>query len=163
MAWTERSDNVPGYVYLIEAKNVSGVIPGPLLKKCKIGLSRNPEMRLDALHNSQPPCDYVILRTIYVEDMVEVEDLLHKDFKHCNVKLNKSREWFDLNPLDFWRVQMAFSRYGREYGLRKVKPVPVRAVVGGLVALLGIGILIGQVVRQPQSESTPQVEVNTWK
>ncbi|BAZ71374.1 hypothetical protein NIES4106_61710 (plasmid) [Fischerella sp. NIES-4106] len=160
MAWTERSDNVPGYVYLIEAENVTGIIPGSLLRKCKIGLSRNPEIRLDALHSSQPCCNYVILRTIYVEDMAEVETLLHNDFKHCNIKLNKSREWFSLNPLDFWRVQMAFNRYGREYGLRKVKPIPVRAVVGGLVALLGIGILIGQVVRQPPQ---PQTEVESWK
>ncbi|MBW4435357.1 MAG: GIY-YIG nuclease family protein [Pelatocladus maniniholoensis HA4357-MV3] len=160
MAWTQRNDSVPGYCYLIEAVGINGIIPGRLVRRCKIGLSKNPEMRLDALHSSQPPCDYVILKTIFVEDMASVEDLLHKDFKHCNIKLNKSREWFDLSPLDFWRVQMAFNRYGREYGLRKVKPVPVRAVVGGLVALLGIGILIGQVVRQ---EPQPQAEVESWK
>ncbi|MFB2772549.1 hypothetical protein ACE1AT_25195 [Pelatocladus sp. BLCC-F211] len=67
MAWTQRNDNIPGWVYLIEAENVTGIIPGRLVRRCKIGLSRNPQMRLDALHSSQPPCNYAILRTIYKE------------------------------------------------------------------------------------------------
>ncbi|MFB2768340.1 hypothetical protein ACE1AT_03475 [Pelatocladus sp. BLCC-F211] len=71
----------------------------------------------------------------------------------------KSREWFDLNPWQFQLLWWAFERYGREYGLSKHKAVPVRAVVGGLIALLGIGILTGQAVHSPNPKLQPQAEV----
>jgi T5orf172 domain len=145
MTWTERNDNTPGYIYLIEAKNVTGMIPGKLIRKCKIGLSRNPDARLQALLTNQPPCDYEILKTVYVEDMASVESMLHMRFSHCNIKLEKSREWFSLNPWQFTMVQIAFNRYERDR-----KQFSKSQIVGLLLAMAGIGILLGTAL-QPDS------------
>ena len=149
-----RDDHVPGYVYLIEAINVTGIIPGKLVRRCKIGLSRNPEMRLQNFIDNQPPCNFQIIKAIYVEDMAAVEDTLHNQFKHCNIKLEKSREWFDLNVWQYAMVLWAFSRY--ESRRITFENIPVRLVAGGLVALLGVGILIGQSMRSPQVQ--PRIE-----
>ena len=148
-----RDDHVPGYVYLIEAIHVTGIIPGKLVRRCKIGLSRNPELRLQNFIDNQPPCDFQIVKAIYVEDMATVEDHLHAQFKHCNLKLEKSREWFDLNPWQYAMVLWAFSRY--ESHRISLEDVPVRLVAGGLVALLGVGLLIGYGIRE---NATPQVQ-----
>jgi T5orf172 domain len=143
--WTERNDNAPGYIYLIEAKNVTGLIPGKLIRKCKIGLTRNPDARLQALLTNQPPCDYAILREIFVDDMAAVEAALHQKFNHCNIKLQKSREWFSLNPWQFMRVQSAFNRYERDR-----KSFSKSQIAGLLLALAGIGVLLGTAL-QPDS------------
>ena len=93
-----RNDNCPGYVYLLIAQGYHGIIPGLLLKRCKIGLSRNPDLRVKQIasfEGSQPPCDIAILETVYVQDMKLVEGKLHKRFKSSSVKLKKSREWND--------------------------------------------------------------------
>ena len=72
------------------------------------GVSRNPEARLDQLHSAQPCCDIEIIHTVAVEDMADVEAELHSVFRNSNVKLVKSREWFNLNPLQvqqcIWRM-----------------------------------------------------------
>jgi hypothetical protein len=81
-----RDDHVPGFVYLIEAVGVTGIIPGKLVRRCNIGLSRNPELRLQNFVDNQPPCDFRIIRAIYVQDMASVEDTLHSQFKHSNIK-----------------------------------------------------------------------------
>ncbi len=156
--WQERNDNVEGFVYLIEARNVTGIVPGKLIRRCKIGLTRNPQARLAALINNQPPCDYVILRTMYVADMAYVEGLLHEDFRHCNIKLAKSREWFDLNPIQFQQVWWAFNRYEREYSTQSKRETPLsfRLVIGAGIALVGVGILFGSFMR----ESAPPVFEN---
>lgn len=102
-----RNDNCPGYVYLLIAQGYHGIIPGLLLKRCKIGLSRNPEARVKQIasfEGSQPPCDISILETIYVQDMKLVEGKLHKKFKSSSVKLKKSREWFDLWVWQIWLI-----------------------------------------------------------
>lgn len=94
-----RNDHEPGYIYLFQAKGYHGIIPGVLLKRCKIGLSRNPEQRvrqIASFEGSQPPCDIEILMTVYVQDMATVEKKLQRKFDKSNVKLKKSREWFDL-------------------------------------------------------------------
>ncbi|TBR56779.1 hypothetical protein B4U84_28485 [Westiellopsis prolifica IICB1] len=96
----------------MEAVGYHGIIPGCFLRRCKIGLSRNPHLRLQNFHDNQPPCDIKILKTIYVEDMEAVETELHRQFKGCQVKLIKSREWFDLYPWQFAMVHWSMSRYG---------------------------------------------------
>jgi hypothetical protein len=153
-----RNDNVEGYIYLIEAVNVTGIIPGKLVRRCKIGLSRNPELRLQNFIDNQPPCDFRIIKTIYVEDMATVEDALHARFKHCNIKLEKSREWHDFNPWQYAMVLWAFSRY--ESHRISFEDVPVRLIAGGLVALLGIGLMIGYAARP---DDTPQVQPATTR
>lgn len=150
--WVERDDHQPGYIYLMQAEGYHGLIPGCVLTRCKIGLSRNPELRVQNFHSNQPPCNIKILRTIYVEDMKSTEDALHKEFKHCNVKLIKSREWFDINPIDLARVHWAMTRH--ETRVWSFADVPKRAIAGGLAALLGVGLLIGYGLRE--SSATPQ-------
>ncbi len=148
-----RDDHVPGYVYLLEAVGVTGIIPGKLVRRCKIGLSRNPELRLQNFVDNQPPCDFRIIKAIYVSDMASVEDQLHAKFKHCNIKLEKSREWFNLNPWQYQQALWAFSRY--ESHRISFENIPVRLVAGGLVALLGIGLFIGYGIRE---SATPQLQ-----
>ncbi|MBP5977010.1 GIY-YIG nuclease family protein [Brasilonema sp. CT11] len=157
--WVERNDNQPGFIYLIEAIGVNGWIPGCVVKRYKIGLSRNPEARLTTFHANQPPVDMRIVRTIYVEDMKATETALHKEFKHCNVKLVKSREFFDLNPINLARVHWAMTRH--ETRVWSFADVPKRAVAGGLVALLGVGLMIGYGLRatpQPRLEPIPELK-----
>ncbi|WP_414589334.1 GIY-YIG nuclease family protein [Scytonema sp. PCC 10023] len=151
-----RDDHVPGYVYLIEAINVTGIIPGKLVRRCKIGLSRNPELRLQNFIDNQPPCNFRIVKAIYVQDMASVEDELHAKFKHCNIKLEKSREWHNFNPWQYAMVLWAFSRY--ESQRISFQDIPVRLIAGGLVALLGVGMLIGQAMKEPQPQVQPSVE-----
>lgn len=134
----------------MEAINVTGIIPGKLIRRCKIGLSRNPEFRLQNFIDNQPPCDIKIVRTIYVQDMAAVENKLHERFKSCNVKLVKSREWFDLLPWQYCMVQLEFNHYDSK---RKYSLSP-RFVGGLLIALLGVGLLIGYSMREdvPQQQ-----------
>ncbi|MBW4597649.1 MAG: GIY-YIG nuclease family protein [Brasilonema angustatum HA4187-MV1] len=151
MTWQQRNDNVPGWVYLLEAEGYHGYIPGVYLRRCKIGLTRSVENRLDTLHSSQPPCDYKVVRAIYVDNMALVEDSLHRQFKHRNVKLVKSREWFDLLPHQYAMVLWMF----RQYDSKRNHPISPRVIAGGLVALLGVGLLIGYSVRE---SATPQIQ-----
>jgi len=157
-----RDDHVPGHVYLIEAVNVTGIIPGKLVRRCKIGLSRNPELRLQNFIDNQPPCDFRIIKAIYVEDMATVEDALHNQFKHCNIKLEKSREWHNFNPWQYAMVLWAFSRYESHRisfaDIPKRLPLALRSaqsLVGTLIALLGVGILIGHAVREDAPQTQP--------
>jgi hypothetical protein len=148
-----RDDHVQGYVYLIEAIGVTGIIPGKLVRRCKIGLSRSPELRLQNFIDNQPPCDFRIIKAIYVEDMATAESAIQAKFKHCNIKLEKSREWFNLNLWQYQQVLWAFSRY--ESHRISFADIPKRAIAGGLVALLGVGLLIGYGIRE---SATPQVQ-----
>ena len=145
--WVERKDSIPGYVYLMQAIGYHGLIPGLVLSRVKIGLNRNPQKRLDDFHSNQPPCDVQIIRTIFVEDMTSVEEALHEQFKKSKVKLNRSREWFDLNPLQFWQVQQAFNHYEKPQTIR----LPSRFVVASVIALLGTSLLL----HSAASQSTP--------
>ncbi|NEQ19574.1 MAG: GIY-YIG nuclease family protein [Microcoleus sp. SIO2G3] len=150
--WIERDDNQPGFIYLILAEGYHGWLPGCILKRVKIGLSRNPEARLDTFHSNQPPCNLRILRTIYVEDMAEVEQRLHQIFKNSNVKLKKSREFFDLLPWQMAYLHWLMSQH--EVKVWSYADIPKRAIAGGLVALLGVGLLIGYGIRE---NATPQL------
>lgn len=141
MVWQQRDDNVPGKIYLMKAIGYGGLIPGCLMGRYKIGLSRNPEARLDQLHSAQPCCDIEIIHTVDVDNMAEVERELHDIFKNSNVKLIKSREWFNLNPIQVQRCIWLMNRY-KVNSMRE--PISTKAIAGGLIALLGVGMLIGQ-------------------
>lgn len=142
-----RNDHEPGYIYLMEAENYHGVIPGAWLRRCKIGLSRNPEARLDRFHRNQPPCDVRILKTIYVEDMADVESQLHEKFSHCNVELIKSQEWFDLNPVQFLSVQWEFEK--RRLYVFSISNLPIKLIIFSMIGLVGVGTVAGRLTNQP--------------
>ncbi len=146
--WIERDDNVAGFVYLMEAVGYHGLIPGCFIRRCKIGLSRDPQKRLADFHSNQPPCDLRIIESIFVEDMAEVEALLHEQFRHCKVKLNRSREWFDLNPVQYWQAQQAFEKHGKARYSHIL--LPSKLVLASAVGLLGAGLLIHSAASQPE-------------
>ena len=141
MVWQQRDDNVPGKIYLMKAIGYGGLIPGCLIGRYKIGLSRNPEARLDQLLSAQPCCDISIVHTVAVADMAEVEGELHRVFKNSNVKLLKSREWFSFNP---WQVQRCIWLMNQADIKRVSNPISMKAIAGGMIALLGVGMLVGQ-------------------
>ena len=157
MVWQQRNDSVQGYIYLLKAKDFHGWIPGAVLGRYKIGLSRNVDRRLDALHSNQPPTDLEVVKVILVEDMASVESELHRVFKSQNVKLLKSREYFDLNPLQVQHCLWLMRRY--EARRWSASEIPVKAITGGLIALLGVGMLIGQSF---QSEPTNQIKIEKY-
>ncbi len=153
----QRSDSLPGYIYLMEAEGFHGLVPGCYLRRCKIGLSRDPQMRLDTFHSNQPPCDIKIIRTIYVENMEAVETMIHKQFKHCNVKLKKSREWFDLNPVDFARVNWAFTKHSSH--VVSLADFPIKLMVLGLSVLISIVFIGGSFTSQQPQQVKPFVRM----
>ena len=157
MIWQQRNDSVSGYIYLLKAKDFHGWIPGCYLSRVKIGLSRDVDRRLDTLHSNQPPTDLEIVKVIAVEDMASVETELHRVFKSQNVKLLKSREYFDLNPLQVQYCLWLMRRY--EARRWSNSDIPVTAITGGLIALLGVGMLIGQSF---QPESTSQIKIEKY-
>ena len=151
MAWTQRDDNVPGKIYLMKAIGYGGIIPGCLIGRYKIGLSRNPDARLEQLLSAQPCCDIEIVHTVDVADMAEVEEELHEIFKNSNVKLLKSKEWFNLNPVQVQRCIWLMNRTD----IKRIRnPISTKAIAGGLIALLGVGMLIGQSFQPPTAQPT---------
>jgi hypothetical protein len=156
MAWQHRDDNVAGKIYLMKAIGYGGIIPGCLIGRYKIGLSRNPEARLDQLLSAQPCCDIEIVHTVSVERMADVEAELHRIFKSQNVKLLKSREYFDLNPLQVQHCLWLMNRYE----IKRSRPaIPAKAIAGVLVALLGVGILVGQSFQPQTTKATNQIKI----
>ena len=77
-------DNVPGFVYLMQCG-----------KHYKIGMSKDPQSRLEQL-STQPPFDIELICTIPTNDMVALEAEIHKLFKHKR----KRGEWFTLDTQD---------------------------------------------------------------
>ncbi|WP_242054667.1 GIY-YIG nuclease family protein [Nostoc sp. FACHB-190] len=152
-----RNDHEPGYIYLMEAEGYHGLIPGFYLRRCKIGLSRNPQLRLENFHANQPPCNIKILTTVYVQDMAEVETQLHNQFKHCQVKgLVKSREWFDFNPLQMAMVRYAIAKY--DIHVFTFDELPVQLILLCLLGLLSLGIITGRLTSQPVTQSQEQLK-----
>ena len=149
MVWQEKNDSVQGYIYLLRVKDFHGWIPGAVLGRYKIGLSRDVERRLDTLHSNQPPTDLEVVKVIAVEDMASVEAELHRVFKSQNVKLLKSREYFDLNLLHLQHCIWLMNSYEIK---RSRTEIPMKVIVGGLIALLGIGMLIGQSFQSEQTQ-----------
>ena len=150
MAWQQRDDNVPGKIYLMKAIGYGGLIPGCLIGRYKIGLSRNPEARLDQLLSSQPCCDIEIVHTVDVADMAEVESELHQIFKKSNVSLIKSQEWFSFTP---WQVQRCIWLMNQADIKRVRNPMSMKAITAGMIGLLGVGMLIGQSFK-PEPQTT---------
>ena len=101
----------PGFVYCIEAVGFGGLIPGLWQKRIKIGISNNPERRVHELAGTQPPCNFTIIHQVYVIDMASVEDSLHEAFEHKHVELDRSTEWFSLNPLELKYLIWLMKRY----------------------------------------------------
>ena len=131
MTWQTRDDSVPGKIYLMRAIGYGGIIPGCLIGRYKIGLSRNPEVRLDQLLSAQPCCDIEIVHTVDVADMAEIESELHEIFKNSNTPLIKSQEWFDFYP---WQVQRCLWLMNRADIKRYHKPISTKAIAGRLKA-----------------------------
>lgn len=150
-----RNDHAPGFIYLMEASGYHGLIPGCYLRRCKIGLSRNPEARLDKFHSNQPPCNVKILKTIYVEDMADVEGELHQQFSQCNVELIKSQEWFDFNPVQFMMVNWEFEK--RSLHVFSISDLPIKLIIFSMIGVLGIGLIGGRLTSQI---ATPPQEIN---
>jgi hypothetical protein len=157
MAYQQRDDNVQGYIYLLKAKGFHGWIPGCYLSRVKIGLSRDVDRRLDALHSNQPPTDLEVVKVIAVENMAEVENYLHQVFKSQNVKLLKSREYFDLNPLQVQHCLWLMRRY--EARRWSKADIPVKAIASGLIALLGVGMLIGYSFQSEPTKTINQTKI----
>ena len=154
MTFQQRDDSIPGVIYLLRAKNFHGILPGCYLSRMKIGLSRDLDNRLNALHSAQPCTDLEVVHTVYVENMEEVESYLHNFFKNSNVKLKKSREFFDLNPV---QVQQCIWLMNRHDIKRQNAPIPMKAIAASLITLLGVGILIGQSF-QPEPVNQTKVQ-----
>ena len=86
----------PGYLYLIEQEQTGFF---------KIGVSINPEKRLNQLKTSSPT-ELKLITKIYTNDMYTLEKLFHKLFVRKNSTLGEgkkwknNREWFFLNLND---------------------------------------------------------------
>lgn len=154
-----RNDHEPGYIYLIEAEDTTGWIPGKLVKRCKIGLSRNPEFRRDNFVNSQFPCDVTIITTIFVDDMAASEAELHLLFKHCNLKLEKSREWFMLNLIDYYRCLWAFkSRKLIAFSVSEIPFTKIVKVILGFALVSTLGLAAYTYAPAPQSQENIEIK-----
>ena len=151
-----RDDNVPGYIYLIEAKGYHGLFPGCYLKRCKIGLTRNPQARLQNFIDNQPPCDFEIIKLIKVDAMADIENKLHNQFLHCNVKLIKSKEWFDLNPIDLIRLNAAFDNQLKS---KKLKDNTINIIL----SLLGISVVLSALIVTQPTLQEKNKEVNNYE
>ncbi|AVH68577.1 GIY-YIG nuclease family protein [Nostoc sp. 'Peltigera membranacea cyanobiont' N6] len=152
-----KNDHEPGFIYLMEAEGYHGLIPGCYLRRCKIGLSRNPEARLDNFHRNQPPCNVKILKTIYVEDMADVEGELHQQFSQCNVELIKSQEWFDFNPVQFLMVNWEFEK--RSLYVFSLSELPIKLIIFSMIGVLAMGAIAGtQLGFSHQPESQPLLQ-----
>jgi hypothetical protein len=96
-----------------------------------------------------------VVKVIAVEDMASVEAELHRVFKSQNVKLLKSREYFDLNSLQVQHCIWLMNRYERSH-----RPtISMKAVAGGLIALLGVGMLIGYSFQTEPTKTTNQIKI----
>jgi hypothetical protein len=160
MVWQQRDDHIQGYIYLLKAKGFHGWIPGAVLGRYKIGLSRDVDRRLDTLHSNQPPTDLEVVKVIAVEDMGSVEAELHRVFKSQNVKLLKSREYFDLNPL---QVQQCIWLMNQADIKRTRNPISMKAIAGGLIALLGVGVLIGHSFENPAQQEIQHQKARNFR
>lgn len=161
--YLERNDHEPGYCYLIEAVGFHGWLPGCYLRRVKIGLTRSISRRLEGLALNQPPCDYKVVALVEVDDMLAVENFLHTKFKHCQVKLEKSREYFDLNPIDYAYCLWLFRRMSH---VPMWKYINFQQLIARTLIVAGLVVLAVPMIQrqfQPQVESrvkpTPQTRI----
>lgn len=140
--WQTRDDSVPGKIYLMRAIGYGGLIPGCLIGRYKIGLSINPDARLEQLLSSQPCTDITLIHTVDVADMVEVESELHQIFKNSNVKLAKSREWFSLNPFQVQKCIWIMNRAKMKATGNGISFIPTRGFLANSLIVAGLGLLL---------------------
>ena len=126
----------PGFVYCIEAVGFGGLIPGLWQKRIKIGISNNPERRVHELAGTQPPCNFTIIHQVYVTDMASVEDSLHEAFEHKHVELDRSTEWFSLNPLELKYLIWLMNRYTTNR-----RGISYKHAAVGLAVVFSLGLL----------------------
>lgn len=117
--WHGRDDHVEGTIYLITCDRIGLTIFGfRVWGTYKIGLTRNLHARIhDGLAGAQPPCNYYVVAAIRVQDMAIVETHLHETFKRHSIRLQRSKEWFDLPFWTVWRVKWEYSRIVRHADL----------------------------------------------
>ena len=155
IVYQPKNDHEPGFIYLMEAEGYHGLVPGAWLRRCKIGLSRNPEARLENFHRNQPPCNVKILKTIYVEDMAEVESELHQQFSQCNVELIKSQEWFDFNAVQFLMVNWEFEK--RSLHVFSISELPIKLIIFSMIGLVSLGTVAGRLTSQSPMQPQKQL------
>lgn len=152
-----RNNHEPGYIYLMEALGYHG-ISAFYKRRCKIGLSRNPQRRLETFQANQPPCNIKILTTIYVKDMADVEAQLHQKFKKYQVRdLVKSREWFDFSPWQLMTVMFEFAK--RDIYIFTFDELPIKLILLCLLGVFGVGLIVGRLTA-PQQVIQQQEQIN---
>jgi hypothetical protein len=92
--------------------------------------------------------------------MAEVEGELHQIFKKSNVSLIKSQEWFSFTP---WQVQRCIWLMNQADIKRVRNPISMKALVGGLIALLGVGILIGHTFESPAPQEIQHQKARNFR
>ena len=155
LPYNQHNDAVPGYIYLFKASDFHGWLPGAWLARVKIGLSRNPNARADRIESNQPGHDIEILHTAYVDNMADIEAKLHAHFAAKNVHLNKSREWFDMTPVDIEWCKFLMNRYAANRRGISYKQFGIT-----IALVFGLGVIATiPTVNLIQSFSTNAVEV----
>lgn len=101
---------------------------------------KHPEERRQQIISNQPAHDIKIIKTIQVSDMATVETSLHRRFKHRRVKLEKSREWFDLYPWELASLKWYLERYEKSKSLSP--SFPVTKILISLVLVFGFALFV---------------------
>lgn len=159
--YQKRDNHVSGNIYVFVAPEIHGWIPGFFVTRVKIGLTRkHPEERRQQIISNQPAHDIKIIKTIQVSDMATVETALHRRFKHRRVKLEKSREWFDLYPWELASLKWYLERYEKSKSLSPnfpvIKILVSLVLVFGFVCFIPAGMGFIQDLIQESSENIEQ-------
>lgn len=90
----DATEPIEGWVY---------IMLDPQTKLYKIGLSRDPQRRLDEINRNYPPGmgRVTLTRAFYVSNPAAVERMLHDHFSQLNVE----REWFALSKDDIQEAE----------------------------------------------------------
>lgn len=107
---TRSTKNQVAQVYLYEAIG---------LPRYKIGWAFNAKERCERLKKAQPPVDYRILEIFDCYNAEGIEDSLHKRYEKYNVKLEHSKEWFELPPEILIEVREIYKDYQRQWEKRQ--------------------------------------------
>ena len=144
----DKSSNSAGYCYLMEVTNLP---PGVYFKtRFKIGLSQQPEKRRQTLISTQPGHDLKIVKAIYVSNMSMVETSLHKSFAKNRVKLEKSREYFDLLPHQVIMLIFLMAKLDLHSPAWVFLPFKKIAII--FLTVLGLGLLLS--LASPRSQES---------
>lgn len=89
--------------------------------------------------------------------MAGIEDELHELFKDSHVKLEKSKEWFDLTPWQYYRCLWAFK--SRELFLFSLSEIPLSKIVKSLLAIALISTLGAAYIYAPARIGRESIEM----